>query len=1849
MVDSIEQTSGNNPSPEPPKNDKNFLQRLFRPSKKKAVGLVAIASVVGLGYYGLQVWAKKNLPGILETQASKFLNRPVDIGEIKSISLAGVRIGKSVIPPTETEEDRIEIEEIDVGFNLLPVIFSRTLPVDVTLVKPQIYLDQSADGSWITLDLPESEGDSELPVDLDVEVDIQEADITAVPYNQSPINVNIDGEGRYNTADNNLVQYDVEAAINRASATLQGETILKTGKTDTKLLVKELKLSDVVSLVPNAPVNLDSGVLNADLDVDIPSWEEITSANVEGTVNLQQVAGELESSSQRVRAKSRLRFGGRNAEVKTTQATIGDLTASVDGTVDLDTGYDLDIAVLPVSLSSLQKTFSLQLPVPVTGEVRSSIDITGDIKEPIVKGKLESTETITVDKEQFKTVNANFSADLEKVVLDSLTILPAAGGAITAEGLVETDIEKTLENNREIDFTQMPLTVTFEANLPTEAIAKPYYELPSQVKVGNLLAEGNIGGTIQNLKALVQWELAEGTISTQAQAANTEKISGAGEILYLENKVLLRDTALQIGEGEANITADANLETKNWQGAIETSAIYLTPFLSQLDINGLDLTRPITLEDTDIALSGKLDNLAPESIQGRANLDLDLDGGDVTVDSRFVQGEVDVTADTGNLAIHKFVTNLKIPVTTQVSRLNFNSEIKPLLNIVETRDFSSITSNVTAEAFVADGVITTQGNLANNQWQVDIQGNGVSPSEIITAYAPDIEIGNTLEPISTQANFSGSLAPLQNEIVSFPISVNNAAVQMGEQSVSSNGRILISNLLQQPDVPLVDLAVRGNINFDRLPIEEFVATATQNNPLLAERVNVRGRAIFDGNFRGTNLISDTTNLDNYRLTGNLSLNNFAFNDVVFDPVVAGTVNVQPASVISLNLRGEQDVIAASAVPCTASNCRLPYLPNSLEFRQGEDTATPVIATGNRNGEIFNLDINNFPLAILNLAPAKAAGIEGALAGTVTGDITANLYTFATDGEILVQQPAVGYIEANKFTADFAYNPEQNTAEVNSASLNFGNTEYNFNGGLNVATGAINGELNIPQAYVQDILTTLGWYTIEDALNLFQKPEYVAARKVDVEGITTVEESIAQKLILLQKIEQQIQQIAESRETASVPTTLDIQGAYSGEVLIDGTINAPEVAFNVAGDDWQWQPQPAVLDIVPPLGLVKEEVQSISINQLLAVGELEGTTVNLEQALLQVEDAILSASGTLSPTTQDASYQVENLTVDTISKFIDIPVDVAGRIDSEGIIQGTLEQPRVVGDLTITESAFNGTPLPTTIAGNYNYRNQQLQFNTTEPSSIQIAATVPYPIEPQTNDTVTASVQLEKEAFALLGAFTGGNLAWIEGEGSADLQATANLDLNREGNPLYNLDATGVVNLDEAQLSLNTPFFTAPIIATGKVNLDNQLVNVETLNATFAEKDVSITGTLPILSPVANLENPLTINIPQGEIEIEKLYEGDVAGNIIVTSAALTPTVGGEVSLTDGKVSIPQNNQEETYTLNVNTSNTGNTGGGGNSTSNQSSAQSSTIVTTLNDFVVNLEDFKVQQSPLYEFTARGDLTLNGTADTPDNIEPDGTVYVTQGDVDWLSSNFTLIRNRENTIVFNPEEGVLNPYVDVQMKTEVSQIDNRQLNSNNDDLFYNNEIPDPISQVGRSEIINIVLSIDGEVADIIPNLAQSDNNCNVRRDNVPPTQNFTYSETELNQLATCVNVAALESEDARQILDSQAVSLSSTPNRSQGEIVSLLGNQFLSFADQLQNSNEEELVNLGVTQFVIAPIQRRLFYRVEDFVVDAGREIGLDYLRVYPYLEGIYEINRDSSVRGTYDYVFNEVKFEYQRNF
>ena len=80
------------PPSEPPKSQKHWLLRLLGLSKKKALGLVAIASLGGIAYFGLDFWVKRNLPSIIESQGSKILNRPVEVGKVESFSSRGDKV-----------------------------------------------------------------------------------------------------------------------------------------------------------------------------------------------------------------------------------------------------------------------------------------------------------------------------------------------------------------------------------------------------------------------------------------------------------------------------------------------------------------------------------------------------------------------------------------------------------------------------------------------------------------------------------------------------------------------------------------------------------------------------------------------------------------------------------------------------------------------------------------------------------------------------------------------------------------------------------------------------------------------------------------------------------------------------------------------------------------------------------------------------------------------------------------------------------------------------------------------------------------------------------------------------------------------------------------------------------------------------------------------------------------------------------------------------------------------------------------------------------------------------------------------------------------------------------------------------------------------------------------------------------------------------------------------------------------------------------------------------------------------------------------------------------------------------
>lgn len=99
------------------------------------------------------VWIREQLAPTVAENLEQLLKRPVQLGEVQQVSLTQVQFGKSVIPATPTDADRITTQAIQVNFSPLQLLLNRTLQLNVTLVRPDVYVEQAADGRWITTEL----------------------------------------------------------------------------------------------------------------------------------------------------------------------------------------------------------------------------------------------------------------------------------------------------------------------------------------------------------------------------------------------------------------------------------------------------------------------------------------------------------------------------------------------------------------------------------------------------------------------------------------------------------------------------------------------------------------------------------------------------------------------------------------------------------------------------------------------------------------------------------------------------------------------------------------------------------------------------------------------------------------------------------------------------------------------------------------------------------------------------------------------------------------------------------------------------------------------------------------------------------------------------------------------------------------------------------------------------------------------------------------------------------------------------------------------------------------------------------------------------------------------------------------------------------------------------------------------------------------------------------------------------------------------------------------------------------------------------------------------------------------
>src|SRR3954468_22741254 len=123
-------------------------------NKKKVligVGVIfAVLILIGL-LLPLLVNVDKLRPQVQE-QASKALGRSVTIGELKLAVFSGGVTAKDISiadDPAFSQQPFVTAKSLDVGVDLMPLIFSKALHVNtLTLQEPEIHLVKSGAGKW---------------------------------------------------------------------------------------------------------------------------------------------------------------------------------------------------------------------------------------------------------------------------------------------------------------------------------------------------------------------------------------------------------------------------------------------------------------------------------------------------------------------------------------------------------------------------------------------------------------------------------------------------------------------------------------------------------------------------------------------------------------------------------------------------------------------------------------------------------------------------------------------------------------------------------------------------------------------------------------------------------------------------------------------------------------------------------------------------------------------------------------------------------------------------------------------------------------------------------------------------------------------------------------------------------------------------------------------------------------------------------------------------------------------------------------------------------------------------------------------------------------------------------------------------------------------------------------------------------------------------------------------------------------------------------------------------------------------------------------------------------------------
>ncbi|MFQ3635610.1 MAG: translocation/assembly module TamB domain-containing protein [Cyanobacteriota bacterium] len=570
-------------APQPPRPPRRRLRLAWRPVAL-GLGLVALAGGVG-GTFWVRGFLRNDLAPLLSTTLSDVVNRPVEVGPLQGIALnwrgqGEIVFGESSLPPTETDGDRATVQRVRARFNLLDLL-QRRLGLVLTLQNPDIFLDQTDDGQWIAIKLAENEEEAPLKVELR-QLWVEDGTATLAPSAQLMIEAQkpgvrpnsdlsvrmeqINGEVNLESIEvadasgvpleGQNIRFDITGNPVRGGALrLRGEGVtVPDFRLNLVVQSEGVAAQDVGSLLA-MPVALEEGRLFSNLEL---RFADDTVTGLNGTARFADVEVAIADVPKRItQAAAQLRFRNRLITIEEGRVTYGTIPVEVEGTYDLQDGYNLSTRVRNVDFRQIEETADVTTPITLAGAFDADVTVTGPPDGPIVAGTVRSSRPLRIDRVAIDRLSTQFRLVEERVDLTDLVAQLPGGGVVTGGGVLGLGEQATVQARVQA------------RNLPADALARTYgATLPPEIILGRVNANVQVDGPSNALRTAIQWQAAEATYPAR------------GELLIAGENLRLQNTTLEVAGGR--VEAEGDLVGDRWQAVVRSRGVGLRPFSPEL-------------------------------------------------------------------------------------------------------------------------------------------------------------------------------------------------------------------------------------------------------------------------------------------------------------------------------------------------------------------------------------------------------------------------------------------------------------------------------------------------------------------------------------------------------------------------------------------------------------------------------------------------------------------------------------------------------------------------------------------------------------------------------------------------------------------------------------------------------------------------------------------------------------------------------------------------------------------------------------------------------------------------------------------------------------------------------------------------------------------------------------------------------------------------------------------------------------------------------------------------------------------------------------------------------------------